>query len=219
MQVDTAARGFSFQRDGPLDMRMDPQAQLSAEELVNSWPEEELGRVLRDYGEERRWRPLARRLAQARLEAPLRTTRQLADLCSAVLGHPRLAGGGRGIHPATRTFQALRIAVNGELAAVEAALPVALQMLAPGGRLAVISFHSLEDRIVKRLFRRAAGKEPPEEGELWRGRAARWAPPPAEGGEAATVRLVTAKPVVASEAEASENVRARSAKLRVVEKL
>jgi len=221
MQVDTAARGFSFQRDGPLDMRMGGGATASAEELLASASEEELGRILREYGEERRWRPLARRLVQARFEGePLRRTVQLAQLCAAVVGHaPRAAGGGRAIHPATRTFQALRIAVNGELAALQAALPACLAALEPGGRLAVISFHSLEDRIVKNAFRAAAGKAPPADGEVFRGRGAfssargAAAPPPP------TVRLVTAKPLVADEAEAHANARARSAKLRVCEKL
>jgi 16S rRNA (cytosine1402-N4)-methyltransferase len=117
-------------------------------------PEAELGRILRDYGEERRWRAAAKRLCAARAAAPLRTTQQVVTALAPVLGFP----GGRGIHPATRTFQALRIAVNAELAVIEAALPAAIDALAPGGRLAVISFHSLEDRIVKHLFRDAAGK-------------------------------------------------------------
>jgi 16S rRNA (cytosine1402-N4)-methyltransferase len=219
MQVDQAGRGFSFARDGPLDMRMDASgAGASCEDLLASASEEELGRILREYGEERRWRPLARRMVQARFEGSrLRTTRQLAELCAAVLGHPPRSKGGASIHPATRTFQALRIAVNAELQAVEQALPAVLDLLAPGGRLAVISFHSLEDRIVKQLFRKAAGRAPPDEGEVFRGRAAFAAPPPP--AQAATVRLVTTKPLVADEEEASRNARARSAKLRVCEKL
>jgi len=213
MQVDTAQRGFSFQRDGPIDMRMDPDAALSAEDVLNTWTEDELARILRDYGEERRWRALARRLVLERQQQPLRTTHQLAAAVTAVVGHPPRGRGG--IHPATRTFQALRIAVNAELAVIEEALPACLSALAPGGRLAVISFHSLEDRIVKHLFRDAAGKAPPPDDVSFRGRSAR-EPPPAPP---ATVRLVTSKPLVAEEEEAQANGRARSAKLRVVEKL
>jgi 16S rRNA (cytosine1402-N4)-methyltransferase len=153
-------------------------------------------------------------LVAARMGAPLRTTTQLVAALAPALGYP----GGKGIHPATRTFQALRIAVNAELAVMEAALPAALDALAPGGRLAVISFHSLEDRIVKNLFREAAGKAPPpDEGPL-RG----WHAPPERAGPPqppASVKLLTPKPVVADDAEARANARARSAKLRVVEKL
>ena len=213
-QIDTAERGFSFLRDGPIDMRMDPSAALSAEDVVNTWSEAELGRILRDYGEERRWKAAAKRLVLARSLAPLRTTAQLVAAMAPVLGVP----GGKGIHPATRMFQALRIAVNGELAAVEEALPVAIDALAPGGRLAVISFHSLEDRIVKHLFRDAAGKTPPpDEGPVrgWQAPPLRAGPPPPPP----RVALLTSKPVVADESESRANPRARSAKLRVVEKL
>jgi 16S rRNA (cytosine(1402)-N(4))-methyltransferase len=124
-------------------------------------PEAELGRILRDYGEERKWRAVAKRLVTERIASPLRTTTQLTAAVAAVVGFGFGGGGGgkgKGIHPATRTYQALRIAVNSELAVIEAALPAAINALAPGGRLAVISFHSLEDRIVKHLFREAAGK-------------------------------------------------------------
>ena len=213
-QIDTAERGFSFLRDGPIDMRMDPTAKLSAEDVVNTWSEAELGRILRDYGEERRWKAAAKRMVLARALAPLRTTAQLVEAMAPVLGMP----GGKGIHPATRLFQALRIAVNGELAAVEAALPVAIDALAPGGRLAVISFHSLEDRIVKHLFRDAAGKAPPpDEGPVrgWQAPPLRAGPPPPPP----RVALLTSKPVVADEEESRTNPRARSAKLRVIEKL
>jgi 16S rRNA (cytosine1402-N4)-methyltransferase len=195
-------------------MRMDPSAALSAEDVVNTWSEAELGRILRDYGEERRWKAAAKRLVLARSLAPLRTTAQLVAAMAPVLGVP----GGKGIHPATRMFQALRIAVNGELAAVEEALPVAIDALAPGGRLAVISFHSLEDRIVKHLFRDAAGKTPPpDEGPVrgWQAPPLRAGPPPPPP----RVALLTSKPVVADESESRANPRARSAKLRVVEKL
>jgi len=213
-QIDTAERGFSFLRDGPIDMRMDPSAAVSAEDVVNTWSEAELGRILRDYGEERRWKAAAKRMVLARSLGPLRTTAQLVAAMAPVLGVP----GGKGIHPATRLFQALRIAVNGELAAAEAALPVAIDALAPGGRLCVISFHSLEDRIVKHLFRDAAGKAPPpDEGPLrgWQAPPLRAGPPPPPP----RVALLTNKPVVADEAEARTNPRARSAKLRVIEKL
>ena len=219
MQVDTPQRGFSFQFDGPLDMRMDPDAALSAEDVLNTWTEAELGRILRDYGEERRWRHLARRLCIERSRAPLRTTSQVAAACVSVLGHPPRSKGDRGsIHPATRTFQALRIAVNAELAVLQRALPAMIDLLAPGGRLAVISFHSLEDRIVKHMFRDAAGKAPPPEDApaiRW-GRRPEEAPPPPPP---AIVRLLSSKPVVADDEEARHNPRARSAKLRVVEKL
>eukprot|EP00887_Chlorella_sp_A99_P001107 scaffold14.g1107.t1 len=166
MQVDTSERGFSFMRDGPLDMRMDPGAALSAEELVNTWPEEELGRVFREFGEERHWRGIARRVAAVRAAAPITTTAQLAAAVGSPGGGGRRGGrgeGGRGKHPATRVFQAIRIAVNGELASIAAAVPDAIDCLAPGGRLAVITFHSLEDRIVKWAFRRAAGMAPSDE--------------------------------------------------------
>eukprot|EP00850_Spirogloea_muscicola_P022978 SM000321S12211 [mRNA] locus=s321:89130:91790:- [translate_table: standard] len=153
MQIDTAERGFSFMREGPLDMRMDPTGSLTAEQIVNYWPEVELGRVLRDFGEELRWRKLARRITEARAEGPIRTTVQLAG----IIGGPHRPKGakgrpGLGLHPATRTFQALRIAVNDELGVLERVIPDAVECLAPGGRLAMISFHSLEDRIVKRAF-------------------------------------------------------------------
>eukprot|EP00850_Spirogloea_muscicola_P022953 SM000319S12281 [mRNA] locus=s319:114387:117067:- [translate_table: standard] len=177
MQIDTAERGFSFMLDGPLDMRMDPtirtyfqgqplvpkwqlrsklqlwQGSLTAEQIVNDWPEVELGRVLHDFGEELRWRALARRITEARAEGPIRTTARLAG----IIGGPHRPKGakgrpGLGLHPATRTFQALRIAVNDELGVLERVIPDAVECLAPGGRLAIISFHSLEDRIVKRAF-------------------------------------------------------------------
>eukprot|EP00897_Mesotaenium_endlicherianum_P010188 jgi/Mesen1/9198/ME000591S08510 len=157
MQIDTAERGFSFMREGPLDMRMDPTAVVSAEEIINTWSEEEIGRIIRDYGEERRWRHLASCIVRARNEAPIRTTAALVDVVGGRNFNPHISRKkGLGIHPATRTFQALRIAVNDELASLERAIPDAIACLAPGGRLGVISFHSLEDRIVKRAFLAAA---------------------------------------------------------------
>lgn len=220
MQVDTSERGFSFLRDGPLDMRMDPGGgSPSAEEAVNTWSEAKLGQVIRDFGEERYWKGIARRIAMAREEAPILTTQQLVR----VIGTP----GGRGKggkskekkHPATRTFQALRIAVNGELEAVAAALPAAVDALAPGGRLAVITFHSLEDRIVKWAFRLAAGMAPSDEPLPF------YCAPLLEGGAGAgdpakaMVKILTRRPVLPGEREQAENPRSRSAKLRVVERL
>jgi 16S rRNA (cytosine1402-N4)-methyltransferase len=199
LQLADPARGFAFQTDGPLDMRFDPSAPLTADEIVNTWPVDELADIIYRYGEEPRARRLARAIEAAR---PLGTTGQLAEVIE------RAAGGRRGerTHPATRAFQALRIAVNGELEAVETVLPVALGLLRPGGRLAVISFHSLEDRLVKSYFRRVArGQDDP-------GR-----PAPLEFVPAA--REVTRKPVTAAPDEIARNPRARSAKLRIVEKL
>lgn len=199
MQLDTAERGFSFLQDGPLDMRFDPHASLTAADLVNSLPESELADILFRYGEERLSRRIARAILQNR---PLNTTRQLADLVLKTVGRPERN------HPATRTFQALRIAVNGELEAVEKVLPIALEMLEPGGRLAVIAFHSLEDRIAKEIFRRESTDClcPPRQ-------------PVCTCGHKASIKMIHRKPIEAGEAEIKENPRARSAKLRVIEKL
>ena len=186
MQLDRAARGFSFQSDGPLDMRLDPTGGETAADLVNSLPERDLADLIFRYGEERHSRRIARSITARRTSARFQTT---ADLARTVAG---AAGGHRaGIHPATRTFQALRIAVNEELRGLEQALPQAADALAPGGRLAVISFHSLEDRIVKQFLRSR-----PEQ-----------------------LRILTKKPIVATEAELRANARSRSAKLRAAEKL
>lgn len=199
MQLDTAERGFSFLQDAPLDMRFAPNAPLSASDLVNGLPESELADILFRYGEERQSRRIARAITRNR---PLATTRQLADLVLKTIGKKER------IHPATRTFQALRIAVNGELDSVESVLPIAIGLLHPGGRLAVISFHSLEDRIVKETFRRESTDClcPPRQ-------------PVCTCGHKASIQQVTRKPIEASEAEIEENSRARSAKLRIVEKL
>jgi 16S rRNA (cytosine1402-N4)-methyltransferase len=202
-QLADRERGFSFASDGPLDMRFDPTSPTTAADLVNTLAESELADLLWRYGEERRSRQIARRIVQARARQPIKRAAELARLAAAgVPGHPG------GIHPATKTFQALRIAVNDELTHLAEALPQALNLLAPGGRLAVISFHSLEDRIVKRAFQGQARDCicPPEV-------------PVCTCGHRARVRLITQHPLVASQTEQEQNPRARSAKLRVVERL
>ena len=187
LQLDDAARGFSFQADGPLDMRMDPQNEQTAEQVVNHLDERELADVIYEFGEERRSRRIARAIVRSR---PIRSTKQLADVVSAAarsMKHER-------IHPATRTFQALRIFVNRELDDLKALLSAAPRILKPGGRVVVISFHSLEDRIVKDAFREGNIKDE-------------------------HYRVLTKKPVTASEEESDRNPRARSAKLRAAEKV
>lgn len=204
MQLDVPERGFSFAGEGPLDMRMDSRQELTAAALLNRLAPEELADVLRRYGEE----PMARRIARAVAAAlargePLETTAQLAELVS------KAKGGRRGrTHPATQTFQALRIAVNGELAALEKALPAALDLLAPGGRLAVISFHSLEDRMVKQFMAAHEGRME----SLAKG-GSRWS------GQLPRARRVVRKPIGPSEEEVARNPRSRSAKLRVLERM
>lgn len=200
MQFDRAERGFSFQQDGPLDMRFDPGAGHSAAELVNELPETELARLLFEYGEERQSRRAARAIVAAR---PLRSTSQLAAVIANALGGRR-----SGIHPATRSFQALRIAVNSELEALAEALPQAVAALKPGGRLAVISFHSLEDRQVKQYFRRESRDCICPPGQ-----------PVCTCGHRASIRQLGRKPVQPGEEEVAANPRARSARLRVAQKL
>lgn len=200
MQIDTPGRGFSFLMDGPLDMRFSPAQTTSAADLVNTLPEMELADLIFRYGEEKLSRRIAHAIVQAR---PLHTTTELANLILKASGgrHER-------IHPATRTFQALRIAVNQELQSVEDFLPQAVQALAPGGRLAVISFHSLEDRIVKQFFRRESRDCicPPKQ-------------PVCTCGHKASLIEITRHPMEASPEEAQTNPRSRSAKLRIIEKL
>lgn len=210
MHLDRPERGFSFMNDGPLDMRMGPGAHMSASDVVNGWPEEELARIIRDYGEEKHWRLLARRICERRGEAPIETTRQLVDALGRIPGVKKGRSGG--IHPATRTFQGIRIAVNEELAVVEEAIPAAIDALAPGGRLAIITFHSLEDKIVKNAFRLAAGRPQPSDRPL-----SAWEPQPELPPK--IVKLVTRKPLVADKSEVDDNARSRSAKLRICEKL
>jgi 16S rRNA (cytosine1402-N4)-methyltransferase len=189
-QFDEPSRGFSFQREGPLDMRMDRQLVASARDVLRTASLEELAQIFHTYGEERRARAIARRIVAERERNPIETTTQLTQLVERVLGPKR----GR-IHPATRVFQALRIAVNNELENLKRGLAGAVNVLKPGGRVAVISFHSLEDRIVKWFFIEQSRSEAP------------------------ALRPVTKKPITATEDEVNANPRARSAKLRVAEKL
>lgn len=200
MQFDTTERGFSFSREGPLDMRFDPDGAQTAADLVNDLPEKELADIIYLYGEERRSRTVARAIVKAR---PLQTTTQLAAVVARALRAKR----GR-INPATRTFQALRIAVNNELDTLKAALPQALAALKKGGRLAVIAFHSLEDRIVKQFMRRESRDCicPPEQ-------------PICDCDHKASITLLSARPMRPQSAEVESNPRARSARLRVAEKI
>ena len=189
LQLDDAARGFSFQAEGPLDMRMDPHSERTAEQVVNHLDERQLADVIYEFGEERRSRRIARAICRSR---PIRSTAHLADVISAAARPMNQAE--RRIHPATRTFQALRIFVNRELDDLKALLEAAPQILKPGGRIVVISFHSLEDRIVKDAFREGANQD-------------------------MYYRILTKKPVMASEEESDRNPRARSAKLRAAERV
>jgi 16S rRNA (cytosine1402-N4)-methyltransferase len=186
LQLDEAHRGFSFRAEGPLDMRMDPRSELTAEQVVNQADEEDLANLIYEFGEERRSRRIARAIVRAR---PITTTAELARVVSAVA--PPIKG--EKIHPATRTFQALRIRVNDELQEIQSLLQSAGSLLKPGGRLVLISFHSLEDRLVKDALR--------------------------DGAKAGRFELLTKKPVVATEQESLRNPRSRSAKLRAAKKI
>jgi 16S rRNA (cytosine1402-N4)-methyltransferase len=203
-QIDDPARGFSFRADGKLDMRMGAAGSTAAD-LVNTLPEAELADILYQLGEERRSRRVARAVVAARAEAPIETTARLADIIRGVV--PR---GNDGIDPATRSFQALRIKVNDELGQIERALAGAADLLSPGGRLVVVSFHSLEDRIVKHFFAAAAGRAPAPSRHDPRGMALRGA---------ARFRLLTAKAARPGAAEIARNPRARSARLRALQRL
>jgi 16S rRNA (cytosine1402-N4)-methyltransferase len=204
MQIDRPERGFTYATDAPLDMRMDPSSEPSAAEIVNTWDERDLSRIFRRYGEERFATPIARAIVRRRTEKPFTRTGDLVDTIKLAIPTPARFGEG---HPAKRVFQALRIAVNDELAALEAALPAAVEILRPGGRLAVISFHSLEDRIVKQFFRQAAKgcTCPPDF-------------PICACGKEPELRVVTSKPVRPSAAEIEHNPRSASARLRVAVK-
>lgn len=204
-QLDDASRGFSYMQDAPLDMRMDQSSALNAGEVVNQWPEEELKRILWRYGEERYAPAIARAIVQRRADKPIMTTLELVDVIKGAMPPPALR---EKQHPAKRSFQAIRIAVNDELGAVERMVSDAVPRLDPGGRLAVISFHSLEDRIVKTgLAEFAKGCTCPPDF------------PVCVCGKKPQIKLTPRKPIVAGEEEVRENPRARSAKLRVAEKL
>jgi len=193
-QMDDPARGFSFAEDGPLDMRLDPGGAVTAAEVVNHTPERELADLIYQLGEERLSRRIARHIAAARHAAPIQSTRQLAELVRRAYGP---AAGRSKTHPATRTFMALRIAVNGELEALDALLAALPRVLAPGGRAGIISFHSLEDRRVKRAYRAQASDG-------------------AGHGKGRAWDLLTRSPVTPGDAEVAANPRSRSAKLRVI---
>jgi 16S rRNA (cytosine1402-N4)-methyltransferase len=184
MQLDERERGFSFMAEAPLDMRMDPEGELTAEKVVNRYPEKELARILFEYGEERRSRQVAKAIVEARRKRPIRTTKELVEIIKPYATRGKL-------HPATLTFQALRIEVNDELGQLKKGLEAALGKVCSGGRLAIISFHSLEDRIVKNVLRDAKGK----------------------------LNILTKKPIGPSAQEMRENPRSRSSKLRAAEVL
>ena len=204
-QLDEADRGFSYMADAPLDMRMDPSDPLTAYEIVNTWPQEELRRILFSYGEERYAPLIAAAIVRRREQAPIESTLALVDVIRGAMPQKALR---EKQHPAKRSFQALRIAVNDELGAVDAVMQRAIDRLKPGGRLAVITFHSLEDRIVKNAMAEAVRgcTCPPEF-------------PVCVCGKKPSLKLISRKPIVAGEAELEMNPRARSAKLRVGEKL
>ena len=204
-QLDTAERGFSYMQDAPLDMRMDREQPLSARDVVNTYSEEELRRILYDYGEEKFARNIAANIVKRRSERPIETTLELAELVKDSM--PKAAREG-GHHPAKRTFQAIRIEVNAELSSIPPALDAAVHAMNPGGRVAVITFHSLEDRLVKQKFAAlSSGCTCPREF------------PVCVCGKKPVVRVITKKPVTAGEDELEVNPRSRSAKLRVAEKI
>jgi 16S rRNA (cytosine1402-N4)-methyltransferase len=202
MQVDDAGRGFSFRADAPIDMRMDPERGVSARELVNTLSRDELAALFRELGEEPRAGRIASAIVEARRRGRLETTLELAGVVARASGYT----GGR-THPATRVFQALRMRVNDEPESLERALPAAVDLLREGGRVAVIAYHSLEDRMVKETFRRLAGACSCPPGQ-----------PVCTCGARRTVRLVNRRPVVPDETEVARNRRARSAKMRIAEK-
>lgn len=204
-QLDTPERGFSYHHDAPLDMRMDLTGDVSAYDVVNQWPYEDLVRIFFQYGEEKFSKQIARKIEAAREKAPIETTGQLVELIKDGIPAPARRKGG---HPAKRIFQAIRIAVNDELHVFESSLKQAIDLLIPGGRICVITFHSLEDRICKSVFKSAS-----EGPELPPGM------PVIPQGYEPILKLVTRKPILASDEELANNNRARSAKLRIAEKL
>lgn len=204
-QLDDSARGFSYMKDAPLDMRMDATQALTAHQVVNQWPREELKRILYEYGEERYAPAIADRIVKRREEGEIQTTLELAEIIRSAMPAAALR---EKQHPAKRSFQAIRCAVNGELEAIPLAIDAAVKRLAPGGRLAVISFHSLEDRLVKTAIR-----------DLAQGCTCPPDFPVCVCGKTPTVKAVSRKPILPSPEEIERNPRARSAKLRVAEKL
>jgi 16S rRNA (cytosine1402-N4)-methyltransferase len=204
-QLDNPERGFSYMQDAPLDMRMDRAQSFTAWNVINEYPEQELKRILWTYGEERYSGRIAAAICKAREKAPLETTSQLVDVIRGAMPAPALR---EKQHPAKRSFQAIRIEVNQELVQVETAMRDSIDCLAPGGRIAVMSFHSLEDRLVKEAFKEAAtGCTCPKSF------------PVCVCGKKPRVKLITRKPVMADEQELEDNPRSRSAKLRVAEKI
>lgn len=195
MQFDEGYKGFSFSKEGPLDMRMDPDSDVTAKEIVNSFSEQKLGEIFREYGEETGWKKAAKAIVVARRKKPIETTTELASLLMDALSFKR---GGK-LHPATLVFQALRIVVNKELDAIQEGLTKALGFLSKGGRMGVISFHSLEDRLVKNIFRSACHRSKKD-------------------GKVPFFKLLTKKPLVPTFAESRANPRSRSAKMRFIEK-
>jgi 16S rRNA (cytosine1402-N4)-methyltransferase len=200
MQLDQGEKGFSFMKEGPLDMRMDPDSNLTAADIVNTYSEEQLGEVFREMGEEPQWKRAARAIVFARNEKPIQTTEELSAILLKSLGFKK---GGR-LHPATLVFQALRIVVNRELEAIEKGLTKALQFLAPKGRIGTISFHSLEDRIAKEMFRSVCFRSKNKYGLE---------------KSCGFLRILTKKPWMASLQEIRKNRRARSAKMRFAERV
>lgn len=203
-QLDEPERGFSYQHDAPLDMRMDRKQRLTAAEIVNLWPYEELVRIFFRYGEEKFSKQVARKIEEMRRERPIETTGELVEVIKAAIPAPARRSGG---HPAKRIFQALRIAVNDELTAFREALEQAIELLAPGGRVSVITFHSLEDRICKETFKKASESPPLPPGL-----------PVLPDDYRPVLNIITKKPIVPSAEEIERNNRARSAKLRIAEK-
>lgn len=204
-QFDTPERGFAYQHDAPLDMRMDTEATLTAREIVNTYSEAELCRIIRDYGEERFAAKIAARIVTARAAAPIETTVELSEIIKSAIPAAARADGP---HPAKRTFQAIRIETNRELDAISPAISAVIEALVPGGRLSIISFHSLEDRAVKTAFAAAAtGCTCPRDF------------PVCVCGKKPKIEILTKKPILPSEEELADNPRSRSAKLRVAEKL